>query len=161
MVATRMLHFVQLVGWAAAHLQLLTWSQMSHCVTLSLPFSQPTPPNHHSSQPATVMSNFISKMLLLATDYHRALTAASNVAMATTLFLLFALYYGSHITSYDIQHPQNHYIQHHHDIHPALSSKWAATLLAFKLAPVISLPGNDQEYVMWDHQPQYTNSIQN
>ena len=26
---------------------------------------------------------------------------------------------------------------------------------------VISLPGNDQEYVMRDHQPQYTNSIQN
>ena len=26
---------------------------------------------------------------------------------------------------------------------------------------MISLPGNDQEYVMRDHQPQYTNSIQN
>ena len=26
---------------------------------------------------------------------------------------------------------------------------------------VISLPGNDQEYVMQDCQPQYTNSIQN
>ena len=25
---------------------------------------------------------------------------------------------------------------------------------------LINLPGNDQEYVMWDRQPQYTNSIQ-
>ena len=30
-----------------------------------------------------------------------------------------------------------------------------------KYMMVISLPGNDQEYVMWDCQPQYTNSIQN
>ena len=58
------------------------------------------------------VSNFISKMLLLATDYHQALTAAGNVATAAMSFLLFALYYGSHITSYNIQHPQNHYIQH-------------------------------------------------
>ena len=137
-----MLHFVQLVGWATAHLQLLTWSKMSHCVTLSLPFSQPTPPNHHSLQPVSKVSNFISKMLLLATDYHQALTAASNVAMwqwlpccsFSSLSIMAAISPPTtsstlKTTIYDI----------HHDIHPAFSSKWAATLLACKLAPANSL----------------------
>ena len=38
---------------------------------------------------------------------------------------------------------------------------YAAKMIKLKNLPVISLPGNDQEYVMQDCQPQYTSSIQN